>query len=65
MKIKELMSKIKYFKEQGCLIDHDNTTLLAIRETDRGKETAAVLSFGYDAEIDCWIFEVKDWRKVG
>lgn len=65
MEIKKLTKKIKYFREKGCLIDHDNTTLLAIRKTDRGKEIAAVLGFDYDIELDCWVIEVKDWKKVG
>lgn len=65
MEIKELMSKIKEFKEKGCLIDYDNTNILAIRMTERGKETASILNFGYDAEIDCWVIEVKDWKKIG
>ena len=63
MEIKELASKIKYYRNKGCLIDFDNTTLLAIRQTDRGKETAAILDLRYDIELDCWVIEVKDWKK--
>lgn len=65
MEIKKLMNKIKDFKEKGCLIDFDNTNFLAIRQTNRGKETADVLDFGYDVELDCWVIEIKDWRKIG
>lgn len=63
MTIKDFLADINEFKKKGCPMDLDNTNIIGIRDTNRGLETAAIVGFGYNAELDSWFVEVKDWEK--
>jgi hypothetical protein len=62
MRIKDFFLKIVEYINTGCQIGNDSTNVLATRDTKRGLETAEILDFCYNSEIDCWTIKVKDWE---
>lgn len=62
MTIKELYGRMQDFIKNYIPLNLDNSNVLAVKRTVRGIETAEIIDFYYNGEIDSWVIEVKDWE---